>query len=80
MSSLPVIQELLIEEFGLTAEQVQPDALLEGLGVDSLATIEFMFLVEERFKLDMPGEPIAVKTVADIAREVDALLAKRDAA
>ena len=39
MSSLPTIQQLLIEEFGLTADQVKPEALLEELGIDSLATI-----------------------------------------
>lgn len=79
MSSLPTIQQLLIEEFGLTADQVKPEALLEELGIDSLATIEFMFLIEEKFKLTMPGEPVAVKTVDDIAREVDGLLAQQGA-
>lgn len=78
MSSLATIQQLLVDEFGLSAEQVKPDALLEDLGVDSLATIEFMFLIEDKFKLEMPGEPVAVKTVGDIAREVDGLIAKHE--
>ena len=38
-----------------------------------------MFLIEEKFKLTMPGEPVAVKTVDDIAREVDGLLAQQGA-
>ena len=79
MSSLVTIQQMLVEEFGLSAEQVKPDALLEELGVDSLATIEFMFLIEDKYKLEMPGEPVAVKTVGDIAREVDSLIAKQAA-
>jgi acyl carrier protein len=45
MSSLPTIQQMLVEEYGLSAEEVSADALLEDLGVDSLATIEFMFLL-----------------------------------
>jgi acyl carrier protein len=61
----------------LTTEQVQPEALLEELGIDSLATIEFMFLLEEKFKLEMSSEPMPVKTVADIAREVDAVIANQ---
>lgn len=77
MSSLPAIQQLLIEEFGLAAEQVKPETLLEELGIDSLATIEFMFLIEEKFKLSMPGEPVAVKTVSDIAKEVDNLITQQ---
>ena len=77
MTSLATIQELLTEEFGLKLEQVHADALLEELGIDSLATIEFMFLIEEKFKLEMPGESVVVKTVGDIAREIDALIAKQ---
>jgi len=75
MESLKDIQQMLVEEFGLGAEQVTPEALLEDLGIDSLATIEFMFLIEDHFKLKMPGEPVAVKTVADIALEVDRMIA-----
>jgi acyl carrier protein len=59
---------------------VGPDALLEALGVDSLAAIEFMFLVEEKFKLNMPDQPAGIKTVGDIAREVDRLIAEQAAA
>ncbi len=77
MSSLPVIQQMLIEEFGLSNEQVQPDALLEEMGIDSLATIEFMFLIEDKFKLELSSEPKVVKTVADIVREVDELITQQ---
>ena len=80
MNSLSTIQQLLIDEFGLTAEQVAPDALLEELGIDSLAAIEFMFLVEEKFKLKMAEQPAMVKTVGDIAREVDGLMAEQGVA
>ena len=69
--------QMLIDEFGLSAEQVRPEASLEELGIDSLATIEFMFLIEEEFQLEMPGEPVTVKTVGDIARGVDHLIAKQ---
>jgi len=71
MSSLPVIQKMLIEEYGLPADAVSADAVLEELGVDSLATIEFMFLLEDKFKILLSGEPGAVKTVGDIASIVD---------
>ena len=66
---------MLVEEFGLTAEHVHPDSKLEELGVDSLATVEFMFMLEDKFELKMSGEPVTVKTVGDIAREVDVVAA-----
>ncbi|NDU79820.1 MAG: acyl carrier protein [Ferrovum sp.] len=75
-TSLPTIQKMLKEEFGLSDEQVQPESELAALGVDSLSTIEFMFMLEEKFDLQMTGEPVMIKTVGEIAREVDAILAK----
>ncbi|HQT81014.1 MAG: hypothetical protein B7Z60_03400 [Ferrovum sp. 37-45-19] len=77
MSSLPLIQKMLIEEFGLTEEQVKPESQLNELGVDSLATVEFMFMLEDRFKLKMSGEPVPIKTVGDIAKEVDLVMEKQ---
>ncbi len=77
MSSLRVIQKMLVEEFGLTPEQVQPESRLEELGVDSLATVEFMFMLEDKFKLKMTGEPVPIKTVGDIAHEVDLMVAQQ---
>ncbi len=74
MSSLNAIQSLLIKEFGLSEHQVEPATTLEELNIDSLATIEFMFLIEDTFKLKMPEEAVAIKTIGDIAREVDRLL------
>lgn len=65
---------MLVEEFGLSADQVQPESKLQELGVDSLATVEFMFMLEDRFKLKMSGEPVPIKTVGDIAHEVDQLV------
>ena len=82
MGSLQSVQQLLIEEFGLTPEQVHAEAVLEDLGVDSLATIECMFLLEDKFKIRFPGggDTVVIKTVGDIAREVDLLLAQQASA
>ncbi|MEN6586363.1 MAG: phosphopantetheine-binding protein [Sulfuricella sp.] len=81
MDSLHSVQQLLIEEFGLTPEQVHGEATLEDLGVDSLATIECMFLLEDMFKVRFPGgDTVVIKTVGDIAREVDLLLAQQASA
>jgi acyl carrier protein len=75
MSTLATVQEMLIDEFGLAAGQVAADAKLGDLGIDSLATLEFLFRLEERFKLELAFQPDAVATVADIAGELDRQLA-----
>ena len=80
MTTLNTVQQMLAEEFELKAEQLVPEAKLVDLGIDSLATIEFLFKLEERFKLDLNNDPTPVETVADIAAEVDRLVAKQQAA
>jgi acyl carrier protein len=80
MTTLATVQEMLAEEFELKAGQLVPEAKLVDLGIDSLATIEFLFKLEERFKLDLNNDPTPVETVADIAAEIDRLMAKQQAA
>ena len=79
MTTLEIVQEMLITEFDLTAERVVPDAKLVDLGIDSLATLEFLFKLEDRFKLDLNNDPTPVETVAAIADEVDRLLGQKAA-
>lgn len=76
-STLAVVQQMLMEQFGLSVEQVVPEGKLADLGVDSLATIEFLFNLEERFGLDMNSEPAPIETVGQIAEEIDRLLARQ---
>lgn len=79
MSTLAKVQEMLVAEFDLVAEQVAEASKLADLGIDSLATLEFLFKLEEEFGLDLNSDPTPVETVADIASEVDRLLAKKAA-
>ena len=79
MNTLAKIQTLMVAEFGLAPDQVVPTAKLADLGIDSLATLEFLFKLEEEFKLDLNSDPTPVETVADIASEVDRLLAAKTA-
>lgn len=79
MSTLATVQEMLVAEFDLAPEQVAAQAKLADLGVDSLATLEFLFKLEERFGLDLNSDPTPVETVQDIASEVDRMLAQKSA-
>lgn len=75
MSTLATVQEMLIEEFGLNSAQVGPEARLGALGIDSLAALEFLFKLEDKFGLGPNTDLAPFATVADIAREVDRLIA-----
>ena len=72
MSTFDAIREMIVDQFELEPTQITPDATLESLKIDSLAAVEFMFLLEETFKLRMPEVPNGVLTVGDIATGVDA--------
>lgn len=75
MNTIEAVQEMLVEQFDLQPAQLHPESRLSDLGVDSLATIEFLFLLEERFTLELSETTVRIATVGDIATEIDRLLA-----
>lgn len=80
MSTLEILQDLLIKEYTLTREQLAPDAQLTALGVDSLGLIELMFQVEDRFGITLPEDkPPIMVTIGDLAVYVDNFLVPRTA-
>ncbi len=80
MSSLQTIQRMMSEQFDLKPEVLAPDAQLETLGIDSLSVIEFMFNIEDEFKIKLPDERVELKTVQDIANVVDRLITQQKSA
>jgi acyl carrier protein len=75
MSSLQTIQRMMVEQFDLKLEDLNPDAQLESLGLDSLSVIEFMFSLEDELKIKLPDERVELKTVNDVAMVVDKIIA-----
>ena len=80
MSTLSNIQRIIADQTGLNVQELQPARPLEELGIDSLAVIEAMFLLENEFKVEMPSGEAPIRTIQDIADLVDRLLLERDAA
>jgi len=75
MNTLEMLQDLLIKDHALTREQLTPEAELSTLGIDSLALIELMFQVEDRFGISLPDDKVPdMVTVGDVATFIDGLL------
>ena len=73
MSTLQILQDILIRDYTLTREQVVPEAVLSSLGLDSLSVLELMFKIEDRFLLKITGDtPTDLVTVGDVARLIEA--------
>lgn len=69
------LSAILTKEYKVTADQLTLDATLESLDIDSLGTVELLWLVEDTFKITLPQEPGALETLADVVRLIDNLMA-----
>ena len=50
------ISDVLAEKFKVDPARIEPATTLEALGLDSLALMEFVFAVEDRFDVRIPEE------------------------
>ncbi|MEO6022993.1 MAG: phosphopantetheine-binding protein [Burkholderiales bacterium] len=73
-TTLETIRQMIAEEFEMDIATIKPESTLESLNIDSLSTIEFMFLVEEKFKIVLSEERVKLQTVGDIATELDKVI------
>ena len=79
MSSLAQLQSLINKKYGLEPAKLDPHASMRGAGVDSLTLVEFIFEVEDHFKISVPEANSEIDTLADLAAVVDNLLADQPA-
>ena len=61
------VREIIINELGVEAEKVTPEAsFVEDLGADSLDTVELVMAFEEEFGIEIPDEDAEqMRTVGD---------------
>ncbi|MBM3321470.1 MAG: acyl carrier protein [Candidatus Eisenbacteria bacterium] len=51
------VREIIMEQLGVGADQVTPDArFIDDLGADSLDTVELVMALEEEFNVEIPDE------------------------
>jgi acyl carrier protein len=82
-STFDAVSTVLVDKFHVEAEKVRPDATLEQLGLDSLALMEFVFAVEDRFDVRIPEDRLdprqAGVTLEHLAGLLDEAVAARPA-
>jgi acyl carrier protein len=75
MTTLQTLQEILVREYGIASDLVQPEATLATLGLDSLSVIELMFKIEDSFGLKITEDtPANLMTVADVVAFIDRMI------
>lgn len=75
MSSLPELQKLIHEKYGIDPATLDPNQSMRDKGLDSLALVEFLFAVEDHFKIDMSNANQTTDTLGGLAALVDGMLA-----
>lgn len=78
MSSLAELQQLIHKKYGIEPSALDPNASMREHGIDSLALVEFLFEVEDTFKVSLESNP-DIDTLAQLAKLVDELRAAQAA-
>ena len=79
MSSLKELQDLIQEKYGMDPATLDPHASMREKGFDSLALVEFLFAIEDKFGISMSDEDSNIDTLADLATAVDKVRAAQAA-
>ncbi len=70
---LGTFRTILVDTFGVTAEDVTPEATFESLGLDSLDVVELTLVLEEETGVKLEDEELEdVRTVQDAIDKVAA--------
>jgi acyl carrier protein len=77
MSTIERLKKLFINKFDFNVEELKPETTLEYLGLDSLDKIEFMFDIENEFKIKIPDEQFKVTTIREMVDAVDRFVSEQ---
>jgi len=73
------LSAILTKDYKLAPDRLALDAPLEGLGIDSLGTVELLWHIEDAFRIKLPPEPVELLTLGDVVRYIDELVAGQPA-
>ena len=67
------VREIIVEQLGVNADQVTPEAkFIEDLGADSLDIVELVMALEEEFGNEIPDEQAEkLLTVGDVVKYIE---------
>ncbi|MEO6228305.1 MAG: phosphopantetheine-binding protein [Thermomonas sp.] len=72
-STFDVLREVMAKDHGLAPETLQPETPLADLTIDSLALIELIFTLEDRFNVVADNVPADLPTLGSVADYIDGL-------
>ncbi len=80
-STFAAISSVLVDKFHVDGALAQPTTTLDQLGLDSLALMEFVFAVEDRFDVRIPEDRLDPRqlgiSLAQLASLIDEAVAAK---
>jgi acyl carrier protein len=74
-STFNTLKNILVDQYSIDSEMIQPDISLVSLGMDSLTLMEFIFAAEDAFNLRIPedrlSESLSAMTLQNICDAID---------
>ena len=67
MSAQERVSEIIVEQLGVSAEEIKPEAsFIDDLGADSLDIVELVMAMEEAFDIEIPDDDAEkLQTIGD---------------
>lgn len=72
-NTIEIVRELIHERYDLDPAALDADTPFSAFGLDSLALAEFLFTVEDRFKIEFPNGGMDLDTLTQLAAMIDAI-------
>lgn len=73
MTTLEELKQLINKTFEIDPETLDSQAPLADFGLDSIATAELLFSVEDHFGLELPTNRLNIKNLEGLAALIDEL-------
>ena len=77
MNSFEMVSNAIAKKLEIDVATIKPESTLEELGLDSLDTFDIIFEAEDKLGIKVPNDQVDVKTIQDMTKLLDQLLAKK---
>ncbi|MGE5617042.1 MAG: phosphopantetheine-binding protein [Bacillota bacterium] len=80
MTTLQRARRFIARRFEIDESEIKPESRLDGLGIDSLATMELLFDIEDEFGIRIPESHGRIATLSDLVAMIEREITRRQPA